>query len=90
MNHTKNLVIASGMLAAIAALIGTVGIDIQQTAAAYARDPNSNSIDAENSETNFSFKQKLKNNCSGFANCTNTGIENFGGPIAVPVPAPGT
>jgi hypothetical protein len=55
-----------------------------------ARDPNSNSIDAENSETNFSFKQKLKNNCSGFANCTNTGIENFGGPLAVPVPAPGT
>ena len=35
MNYTKNLAIALGMLAAIAALIGTVGIDIQQTAAAY-------------------------------------------------------
>ena len=77
MNYTKNLAIALGMLAAIAALIGTVGIDVQQTAAAYGvvRDPNSNSVDAENSETNFSFKQKLKNNCSGFAGCVNTSTE---------------
>jgi hypothetical protein len=84
MNYTKNLAIALGMLAAIVALIGTVGIDIQQTAAAYARDPNSNSIDAENSETNFSFKQKLKNNCSGFAGCVNTATETETLGIACP------
>jgi Na+/H+-dicarboxylate symporter len=74
MNHTtttkKNLALI-GMLAAItAALTGTIAITIQ-TAAAYAQDPNGNSIDKENSGTNSKFKQKEKNNCSGFAICCN-------------------
>jgi hypothetical protein len=38
-----------------------------------------NSIDIENSETDFSFKQKLKNNCSGFATCANTAAETLAG-----------
>ena len=84
MNHTRNLAIAVAMLAIATALIGAVGISIQHTAAAYGvvRDPNSNNntkADIENSETNFSFKQKLKNNCSGFALCTNTATETFTG-----------
>src|SRR5919198_4426672 len=84
MNHTtttkKNLVIV-GVLAAItaAALTGTIAISNVQTAAAYntnSTDPNSsnnnNSTDIENSATNFKFKQKEKNNCSGgSANCCN-------------------
>jgi hypothetical protein len=83
MNHTtKSLAIAVvGMLAiTAAALIGAVGISIsiQSAAAQSANDPR-NSIDLENSETNFDFKQKLKNNCSGFANCTNTAQEALAG-----------
>jgi hypothetical protein len=39
-----------------------------------------NSIDFENSETDFSFKQKLKNNCSGFATCSNDADETLGTP----------
>jgi FlaG/FlaF family flagellin (archaellin) len=82
MNHTtKSLAIAVvGMLAIAAALIGAVGISIsiQSAAAQSANDPR-NSIDLENSETNFDFKQKLKNNCSGFANCTNTAQEALAG-----------
>ena len=86
MNHTKNLAITVGMLA-IAALIGAVGISItiqSAAAAAYTRDPGRNSIDFENSATNFSFKQKLKNNCSGFATCDNTATERLGGPPGPP------
>ena len=84
MNHTtKSLAITVGMLAIAAALIGAVGISIsiQSAAAQPARDTNDprNSIDIENSETNFSFKQKLKNNCSGFTTCTNTASEALGG-----------
>ena len=79
MNHTtKSLAITVGMLAiaAAAALIGAVGISIsiQSAAAQPANDPRS-SVDLENSETNFDFKQKLKNNCSGFTTCTNTAQE---------------
>jgi hypothetical protein len=78
MNHTKNLAVVLGMLAIATALIGAVGIGIQ-SAAAYARDPGKNVTDIENSETNFSFKQKLKNNCSGFATCANTATETLAG-----------
>jgi hypothetical protein len=86
MNHTKTLAIV-GMLAIAAALIAAVGISIPAAHAAAAapmtKDPNynrddgkkKNSIDIENSETDFSFKQKLKNNCSGFATCANTASE---------------
>ena len=74
MNHTN---IAIAMLAATAAaLIGAIGVNIGiQSAAAQ----NANATDIENSETNFIFKQKLKNNCSGFALCTNAGAETFAG-----------
>ena len=65
------------MLAATAAvLIGAIGVNIGiQTAAAQ----NANATDIENSETNFIFKQKLKNNCSGFALCNNAAAETFAG-----------
>jgi hypothetical protein len=75
MNHTKNIAIVA-MLAIAAVLIGTVGVSMsiqQQRAAAQ----NANATDIENSETNFVFKQKLKNNCSGFTLCTNLGTETF-------------
>jgi Na+-translocating ferredoxin:NAD+ oxidoreductase RnfG subunit len=73
MNHAKKLAIALGLLAATVALIGAVAIDIQQTAAAQTDEEGNTSI------TNFIFKQKLNNDCSGFANCTNTGTEIFSG-----------
>jgi hypothetical protein len=63
------------------ALTGTIAIsNIQQTAAAAyntnSTDPNSsnnnnNSTDIEKSTTDFKFKQKEKNNCTGFTNCCN-------------------
>ena len=75
MNHT-NVAIVVAMLAATAALIGAIGVNIGiQTAAAQ----NGNVTDIENSETNFKFKQKLKNNCSGFSTCANTATETFAG-----------
>jgi hypothetical protein len=79
MNHTT-LAITVGMLAAItAALIGAVGISIQSAAAIASKDPSS-ILDFENSETNFKFKQKLKNNCSGFSTCANTATETLATP----------
>ena len=63
-------------VAAVVALIGTIGaiIGIQSAAA-----QNANLTDIENSETNFIFKQKLANNCSGNATCTNGAAETFAG-----------
>ena len=82
MNHTTLAIV--GILAATAALIGAIGVNIGvQTAAA-----EKNAVDIEKSETNFTFKQKLKNNCSGFADCTNIAREQLGGPVPVPVPGP--
>jgi hypothetical protein len=80
MNHTTLAIV--GMLAIAAALVGAVSVSIPAAhAASYPqKDPGKkNSIDYENSATNFSFKQKLKNNCSGFAECLNEGIETLGG-----------
>ena len=75
MNHT-NVAIVAMLAATAAALIGAIGVNIGiQTAAAQ----NDNVTDIENSETNFIFKQKLKNNCSGFATCSNAASELFGG-----------
>jgi hypothetical protein len=72
MNHT-NVAIVAMLAATAAALIGAIGVNIGiQTAAAQ-----NNAVDIENSETNFKFKQKLKNNCSGFAACTNTATETL-------------
>jgi hypothetical protein len=68
MNHTNIAIVVAMLAATAAALIGAIGVNIGiQTAAAQ----NGNLIDIENSETNFIFKQKLKNNCSGFSTCTN-------------------
>ena len=80
MNHT-NIAIAVAMLAATAAaLIGAIGVNIGiQTAAAQ-----NNVTDIENSETNFIFKQKLKNKCSGFSTCANAGSELFTAPPTPP------
>jgi hypothetical protein len=77
MNHTT-LATVLGMLAIAAALIGAVGISIAVQSAVAAKDPR-NSIDIENSETDFKFKQKLKNNCSGFSTCANTALETLAG-----------
>jgi hypothetical protein len=75
MNHT-NVAIVAMLAATAAALIGAIGVNIGiQTAAAQ----NGNVTDIENSETNFIFKQKLKNNCSGFSTCSNAASELFGG-----------
>jgi hypothetical protein len=86
MNHTtitkKNLAIVGVLAAITAALTGTIAISNIQTAAAYSRDsndPNGNSIDKENSGTNSQFKQKEKNNCTGFANCCNIAGETLRG-----------
>ena len=96
MNHItkkKNLAITVGALAAItAALTASIAINLQ-TVAAYTKDPNgNNATDIENSETNFSFKQKLKNNCSGFTVCCNAASQSIGLariPICViPIPPP--
>jgi hypothetical protein len=76
------------MLAIAAALIGAVAASALLPAAhavSYTSKDNrddgkkKNSIDVENSETDFSFKQKLKNNCSGFATCANTATETLAG-----------
>jgi hypothetical protein len=92
MNHTTiTPAMTVGMLAIAAALMGAAGISIAVQSAAAAKDPR-NSVDIENSETNFSFKQKLKNNCSGFATCTNDADETLGTPssdlLGLPVPLP--
>ena len=71
MNHTYTSI--AGILAVAAALIGAVAIGIQQNAAAQTDEEGDTSI------TNFIFKQKLNNDCSGYANCTNTGTEIFSG-----------
>ena len=80
MNHTTLAIV--GMLAIAAALIGAVGTSVLLPAAHAAsysqKDPGKkNSIDFENSQTDFSFKQKLKNNCSGFATCTNDATQTL-------------
>jgi hypothetical protein len=84
MNHTattkKNLALI-GMLAAItaAALTGTIAINIIQNAAAQT------TTDLENSGTDSKFKQKEKNNCTGFTDCCNTaGQQSLGPLIAIP------
>jgi hypothetical protein len=71
MNHTSTSI--AGILAVAATLIGALAIGIQQNAAAQTDEEGDTSI------TNFIFKQKLNNDCSGFANCTNTGTEIFSG-----------
>jgi hypothetical protein len=82
MNHTattrKNLALI-GMLAAItaAALTGTIAISIQTAAAAQATD-------LENSGTNSKFKEKEKNNCTGFTFCCNIATQNLGRLTVVP------
>src|SRR5919197_2362863 len=82
MNHT--ILATVGVLAAITAVLtGTIAIsnNVQNAAAAYntnnSTDPNSsnnnnnNSTDIEKSTTDFKFKQKEKNNCTGFTTCCN-------------------
>ena len=74
MNHTKNIAIV-GMLAIAAVLIGTVGVSMsiqQQRAAAQT------TTDLENSGTDSKFKQKEKNNCTGFTFCCNEASQSLG------------
>jgi hypothetical protein len=79
MNHTattKNLALI-GMLAAItAALTGTIAISIIQNAAAAQT-----TTDLENSGTDSKFKQKEKNNCTGFTVCCNVATQAIPPPI---------
>jgi uncharacterized low-complexity protein len=84
MNHTtttKNLALVGVLAAITAALTGTIAISIIQNAAAAQND---NATDIENSGTNSKFKQKEKNNCSGFADCTNRAIEMLGSRTPTP------
>jgi hypothetical protein len=81
MNHTtttkKNLAIVGVLAAITAALTGTIASSIQSAAA--------QTTDLENSGTNSTFKQKEKNNCSGFTICCNTAAESLTGAlIAIP------
>ena len=86
MNHTT-LAIGVGVLAIAATLIGAVAVSVllpAAHAASYTSKDNNrddgkkkNSVDYENSQTDFSYKQKLKNNCSGFADCTNSALETL-------------
>jgi uncharacterized membrane protein YgcG len=62
MNHTISAIVAIIAVAALAA--GLFATSIQ-------------AAHADSSETNFKFKQKLKNNCSGFSTCTNTAAETL-------------
>ena len=73
MNRTVLATVA--MLVAITAALtgGTIAISIQAAAA-----QNANATDVENSGTNFKFKQKEKNNCSGFTVCCNTASQSIG------------
>jgi hypothetical protein len=74
----SDIAIVSMLAATAAALIAAVGINTsiqQQTTAAQ----NDNATDIENTEINFIFKQKLKNDCSGFSTCSNAASELFGG-----------
>ena len=90
MNHTttkvRNIAIVAVLAAITAALTGTIAISVQ-TAAPYSSDSNDlkgNSIDKENSGTNFKFKQKEKNNCTGFAFCCNIASQTLGRVIPGP------
>jgi hypothetical protein len=69
MNHTTLLTI--GMIVASATLIGAVGISVPSALAGKSKVKDPSVLDYANSETDFNFKQKLKNNCSGSAVCTN-------------------
>jgi hypothetical protein len=74
------------VIAIAALLVGAIAISTSPTTTAYAwknkkksndNDDNNKNIDIEKSETNFIFKQKLKNNCSGFAICTNDATQTL-------------
>jgi hypothetical protein len=76
MNHTttiKNLAIVGVLAALTASFTATIAISSIQNAAV----AQNNATDIENSGTNSKFKQKLKNNCSGFALCANTPAETL-------------
>ena len=85
MNHTTLPIVA--VIAIAALLVGAVAISTSPTTTAYAwknkkksnddddNNNNNKNVDIEKSETNFIFKQKLKNNCSGFEVCINIGPE---------------
>jgi hypothetical protein len=89
--RTKTLTIIVGVLAIAAALTGAVAVYVLLPAAhavtSTSKDPSygskdpgkKNSIDIEKSTTDFSFKQKLKNNCSAFSTCSNAASETLGG-----------
>jgi hypothetical protein len=71
MNHTtitkKNLAIVGVLAAITAALTGTIATSVQNAAA--------QTTDLENSGTDSKFKQKEKNNCTGFTLCCNVANE---------------
>jgi hypothetical protein len=85
MNHTtitkKNLAIVAMLAAITAALTGTIAISIQNAAAQTA--------DLENSGTNSKFKQKEKNNCTGFTFCCNFAHERLPPPNIIQICPPG-
>jgi hypothetical protein len=81
MNHTttkKNLALIGVLAAITAALTGTIAISVQNAAA--------QTTDLQNSGTDSKFKQKEKNNCSGFANCCNSAGQSLTG-VLIAIPA---
>jgi len=87
MSHTKNPIMVVEMLVGAiavvvliaAAVITTINI---QTAAAETTYLTKGTIDGinnarEKTATVLGLHEKLKNNCSGFARCTNTATETF-------------
>ena len=85
MNHTttttrttKTLAIVAVLTAITAALKGTIAISIIQNAAA------AQTTDLENSGTDSNFKEKEKNNCTGFTFCCNIASQNLGRLTVVP------
>jgi hypothetical protein len=80
MNHTtttKNLALIGVLAAITAALTGTIAISIIQNAAAQTTD-------LENSGTDSKFKQKEKNNCTGFTFCCNVAAQSLGRLTLIP------
>jgi hypothetical protein len=76
MNHMTLATV--GVLAAITAVLtGTIAISIQNAAA-------QNVTDIENSGTDSKFKQKEKNNCTGFTNCCNVAAQSLGRLTLIP------
>ncbi|HZE78509.1 MAG TPA: hypothetical protein VE089_08175 [Nitrososphaeraceae archaeon] len=69
------------MIIGATTLKGAVGISVPSTLqfAITQLQQNDQQLILKKAQQIFDFKQKLKNNCSGFAAYTNTAVETLGG-----------